>query len=178
MASRGAARGRGVAAVGWERQDDYLDDRYTRAEDFRFQLDELAAWAKPNLGSAHRRGRHQRRLQPVPLYGDELSNRVQYIGRELPGGDFRRSAMRRAGSCPQLVEAVNDGDYDYVVTAPELDLNDPSTAKPSPERGWLRRAPAAEEVLRRGRVSVFRIDGDLDPADCAQRGPAPKQPAK
>ena len=76
------------------------------------------------------------------------------------------------------MEAINDGGYGYVATAPELDLNDPSTAKPTPERGWLRRIDGAEEVLRKGRVSVFRIDGELDPADCAQRGPAPKQPAK
>ena len=99
------------------------------------------------------------------FYGDELSNRVQYIGRNLPAGDFR--TIER---CPDFIDAVNDGDYSYVVTTPELDLNDPATAAVSPEGGWLRSAAATEEVLRSGRVAVFRIDGELDPnAACGQR---------
>jgi hypothetical protein len=167
-----------VAAAGWERQDDYLDSRYTKAEDFRFQLDELAEWAKDTSGLSVGVVGTSGAYSQYVLYGDELSNRVQYIGRELPGGDFRSLGEDGgAGSCPLLVKAVNDGGYDYVATAPDLDLNDPSTAKPTPERGWLLRA-GAEEVLRTGRVSVFRIDGELDPADCAERGPAPEQPAK
>ena len=70
---RRARRGAGAAvllvvgAIGWERQDDYLDARYTNAEDFRFQLDDAAALGEGHLGRAHRRRRAQRRLQPVPL---------------------------------------------------------------------------------------------------------------
>ena len=164
-----------VVAIGWERQDDYLDSRYTRAEDFRFQLDELATWAKDTtgleIGVVGTSGAYNQYL----LYGDELSNRVQYIGRELDAGDFRSlGADGGAGKCPQLVEAVNEGGYDYVVTTPELDLNDPATAKTSPERGWLSGTEGAQEVLREGRVSVFRISGELDPAACARRPAPPK----
>ena len=155
-----------VVAIGWERQDDYLDSRYTRAEDFRFQLDELAAWAKDTtglqIGVAGTSGAYNQYL----LYGDELSNRVQFIGQELPAGDFQALGnpdKDGSAKCPQFVDAVNDGDYDYVVTTPELDLNDPATAKTSPERGWLIGVTGAEEVLREGRVSVFRIEGELDP---------------
>lgn len=159
-----------VAAAGWERQDDYLDSRYTRAEDFRFQIDELADWAKEetglNVGVIGTSGAYNQYL----LYGDELSNRVQYIGREAPGGDFRSLGTDGGpGDCATLVAAVNDGGYDYVATAPELDLNDPSEAKVTPERGWLARVDGAREVLREGRVSVFRIDGPLDPAGCSER---------
>ena len=69
---------------------------------------------------------------------------------------------------------MNEGDYDYVVTTPELDLNDPDTAQVSPEGGWMRGA-GAEEVLRNGRVSVFRIDGELSPEDCGGEGRRPKR---
>lgn len=166
-----------VAGAGWERQDDYLESRYSRSEDFRFQLGELAAWAKPTsglrIGVAGTSGAYNQYL----LYGDELSNYVQYIGRELPAGDFRSLADDDddfAGGCRVFIGAVNDGGYEYVVTTPELDLNDPATAKPAPERGWLLAAAGAEaEVLREGRVSVFRIEGALRPEDCLGRR-APK----
>ena len=65
------------------------------------------------------------------FYGDDVSNYVQYVGRHLPEADFRRIE-----SCPEFRSAVNAGDYDYLITTPELDLNNPSTAEPSPERGW------------------------------------------
>ena len=161
-------------AVGWERQDDYLDSRYTRAEDFRFQLDELATWAKDTtgleIGVAGTSGAYNQYL----LYGDELSNRVQFIGQELPAGDFQSLGNpdeEGSAKCPQFIDAINDGGYEYVVTTPELDLNDPATAKTSPERGWLIGVGGAEEVLRDGRVSIFRIEGELDPGDCTRRSP-------
>ena len=165
-----AALALAIAAIGWERQDDYLDSRYTRSEDFRFQIDELAEWAKDSsglsVGVAGTSGAYNQYL----LYGDELSNRVQFIGRELGAGDFRTLGEDGGpGKCTQFVEAVNEGGYDYVVTTPELDLNDPATAKTAPERGWLIGVSGAEEVLREGRVSVFRISAELDPEDCARR---------
>ena len=43
-------------------------------------------------------------------------------------------------------QAVNDGDYDYLVTTPDLDLNNPACARTSPERGWVRADPAVEQV--------------------------------
>ena len=52
------------------------------------------------------------------------SNYVQYVGRHLPEADFRAIE-----TCPAFRQAVNDGDYDYLITTPELDLNNPSTAE-------------------------------------------------
>ena len=55
---------------------------------------------------------------------------MQFIGRELGAGDFRTLGEDGGtGKCTQFVEAINEGGYDYVVTTPELDLNDPATAK-------------------------------------------------
>jgi hypothetical protein len=157
-----------VAAIGWERQDDYLEARYANAEDFRFELDELATWARDTegleVGVVGTSGAYNQYL----LYGEGLSNRVQYIGREEGGGDFRRLGGDGAGKCEDLVDAVNEAGYDYVVTTPELDLNDPADAKTSPERGWLTGVPGIVEESRKGRVSVFRVEGELDPAGCAK----------
>jgi hypothetical protein len=161
-----------IAAVGWERQDDYLTNRYSRAEDFRFELDKAVAWAKPTsglrIGVAGTSGAYNQ----YPFYGDELTNYVQYVGRHLPEADFRRIER-----CADFRQAVNDGDYDYLITTPELDLNNPSTDRPSPERGWVSGDPAVREILHSGYVSIFRIDGSLDPAGCAaNRREPPGQP--
>jgi hypothetical protein len=158
-----------IAAVGWARQDDYFAHRYDRAEDFRFQLDKAVAWAKPisglRIGVAGTSGAYNQ----YGFYGDAVDNYVQYVGRHLPEADFQAIE-----TCAAFRQAVNDGDFDYLITTPELDLNNPATASPSPERGWVRDDPAVEEILHSGRVSVFRVNGPLTPSGCTtgnRRGP-------
>jgi hypothetical protein len=150
-----------IAAAGYERQDNYLESRYSRPQDFRFQLDELASWAKDTsdlrIGVVGTSGAYNQYL----LYGDRLSNRVGYLGDHRSQGNF--VAIKK---CAALREAINDGDYDYVVTTPDLDLNSPDTAGSSPERGWLVRSPDLDEQLHEGRVSVFAVTGTLDPHEC------------
>jgi hypothetical protein len=169
----GAVLAVAIAAVGWAKQDDYLAHRYDRSEDFRFQLDKAVLWAKPTsglrIGVAGTSGAYNQ----YGFYGDAVDNYVQYVGRHLPEADFQAIE-----TCPAFREAVNEGDYDYLITTPELDLNNPSTASPSPERGWVKDDPALQEVLHASRVSVFRVNGPLSPAGCTQgnrRGP-PTQP--
>jgi hypothetical protein len=169
----GAVLALAIAAVGWERQDDYFAHRYDRPEDFRFQLDEAVRWANPTselrIGVAGSSGAYNQ----YGFYGDAVDNYVQYVGRHLPEADFQAIE-----TCTAFRQAVNDGDYDYLITTPTLDLNEPSTASPAPERGWVSGDPAAQEVLRSGRVAVVRITGPLSPSGCAKanrRGP-PGQP--
>jgi hypothetical protein len=154
-----------VAAVGWERQDDYFDHRYDRAEDFRFQLDDAVRWAKDSTDLRIAVAGTSGAYNQYGLYGDELANYVQYVGDEDSNGDFRRIER-----CEDFRAAVNDGDYDYLVTTPDLDLNDPATARTSPERGWVDGDPNAERVLLEGRTAVYRLNGDLDPGSCAKSG--------
>jgi hypothetical protein len=158
----GAVLALAIAAAGWERQDDYFDHRYDRPEDFRFQLDSAVRWAKPTsnlrIGVAGTSGAYNQ----YGFYGDDLTNYVQYVGRHLPEADFRAIE-----SCGPFRQAVNAGHYDYLITTPTLDLNNPATASPSPERGWVSRDPAVQEILHSGRVAVFRINGVLAPNGCA-----------
>jgi hypothetical protein len=159
-----------IGVVGWERQDDYFAQRYDRSEDFRFQLDDAFRWAKPSSGERIAVAGTSGAYNQYGLYGDQLTNYVQYVGRSGSQGDFRR-----IDSCAPFVEALNAGDYDYLVTTPDLDLNDPATARTSPERGWIQGDPAVEPLVRSGRVGVYRLTGDLNESSCGL--PAePKQP--
>ena len=150
-----------VAAVGWERQNDYFDHRYTRAEDFRFDLGDAVIWAKETSGERIAVAGTSGAYNQYGLYGDRLENYVQYVGQTGPGGNFTR-----IDKCPEFREAVNDGDYDYLVTTPDLDLNNPVRARTSPERGWVEGDSAVEPVLRAGRVAVFRLNGELEVGGC------------
>jgi hypothetical protein len=150
-----------VAAAGWERQDDYFAHRYDRAEDFRFDLDDAFAWAKDTSGERIAVAGTSGAYNQYGLYGDRLDNHVQYVGQTGPGGNFTR-----IGKCADFREALNDGGYDYLVTTPDLDLNNPVRARTSPERGWVEGDPAADEILRVGRVAVFRLTGELATGGC------------
>lgn len=155
-----------VAAVGWERQDDYFAHRYTRPDDFRFDLGEAFAWAKETSGERIAVAGTSGAYNQYGLYGDRLENYVQYVGQKGPGGDFSRIK-----SCPDFREALNDGDYDYLVTTPDLDLNNPVRARTSPERGWIQDDPAVEQVLLVGRVAVFRLNDEVAAGGCANPAP-------
>ena len=146
--------------LGYHAQRTYLEGRYeTRAggnpEDSAFM------WA---------RGVEDARIATViarqhPLYGTDLSNRVEFIGVRGPDGSFEPVT-----SCEQWLQALNDGDYGYVVTGFREPTEGVGTRPDEPpEAGWTRAAPEAEEIVRDEDVSVFAIDGDLDPASC-ERG--------
>jgi hypothetical protein len=150
-----------LAAVGWERQDDYFAGRYQRPDTFRFDLGSVVDWAKPTAGERIAVAGTSGAYNQYALYGDRLENRVQYVGRTGPGGNFTR-----IDKCAPFREALNAGDYDYLVTTPDLDLNDPRSARTSPERGWVEGDPALERISLVGRVALFRIDAELATGGC------------
>ncbi len=162
-AGAGAVLALAIAAVGWERQDDYFEHRYDRAEDFRFELADAFRWAKGTSGLRIAVAGTSGAYNQYGLYGDELANYVQYVGEEGPSGDFRRIEK-----CEDFRAALNDGDYDYLVTTPDLDLNNPASARTSPERGWVDGDPNVQRLLLEGRTAVYGLEGDLDPAACGR----------
>jgi len=92
------------------------------------------------------------------FYGDELSNHVRYVGTPGPHG-----AYLPIDDCVEWFQAVNRGEYDYVVVTPASALG------PGPvpqETLWMGSDRAAREIVRSGGASVFRIDADLDPRSC------------
>ena len=99
------------------------------------------------------------------FYGTDLSNRVVYLGEEGPARrlqrdpDLPRLPRRRQRRRPRLPGHL---------AVPQLPP--PRRARsPRPEARWLRGEGAVAPVLRSGPVTVWKVDGDLDPAAC---GPA------
>ena len=167
-AGAGAVLALSIAAIGYERQDDYLDDRYSGSGIFQFQLDDAVRFVSDEsegddvelrIAIAGTSGAYNQ----FGFYGPGLDNYVQYVGEERSGGDFVEIEK-----CAPWRRTLNDGDYDLLVTSPDLDLNDPEEPKPAPERGWVIGNPNATEVFRTGRVSVFKLNGPLDPAACRE----------
>ena len=159
-----------VVAIGYPVQRDYLDSRW-RDFDPPQHLDTAYRWAGELRDSRVGLAGTTTGFLGYGFYGEDLSNRVRYLGQEGPHGAF--NAIR---TCTAFRRAVNDADLDFLVTGPFLNFIHPSRPLYSPEAGWIRTDPAVRTVNRDGagveRITVWRIDGDLDPAACARlRGP-------
>ncbi|MFL5906154.1 MAG: hypothetical protein ACJ75Z_00980, partial [Solirubrobacterales bacterium] len=145
-----------AVGIGWPRTERYLDHRY-RVDDApplydRLSLVPVYRWA---TGVRDRRIGTSGILQ-YGLYGNDLSNHVQFLGEV--GSDH---SFREITDCRTWRDAVNGGDYDYVVAMPRYG------GKRTPQIRWTR-TPATRPVLRSGPIVVFRVLGALDPAGCAK----------
>jgi hypothetical protein len=135
--------------VGGFVHEDYLRHRYAGGG----YLGAIYEWARTV---------HDERIGVVgtplqyPLYSDDLSNYVQYVGRRGSDGSFFPIT-----SCRAWRRALASGRYDYVVTAPN-----PLIPKTPIEETWTRGDRAARVEIRDGHATVFRLTGPLDPAGC------------
>jgi hypothetical protein len=148
----------GIAAAGYKAQDIYFESRYDDRDSY---LGLPYTWAREVRDA--RIGFVGFFLQ-LPLYGEDLSNHVQYVGIDGGDGEFRSVA-----SCAEWRGRLAAGGYDYVVTAP---FNYPwgaSRAYPREAR-WTETDPAARRIARDGPVAIFRLTGRPDPGRCASDG--------
>jgi hypothetical protein len=163
-----------AVALGRVREDYYLDHRYVTAArpplsgGFRAtpQWQPLQDWGREAsderigvVGRASAFGQYF-------FYGTDLSNHVQYIGTQL-----RRGTFRPIVKCTDWRRAINDGNYDYVVTTPKLGQDE---AVAPPENLWTGRDPNARPAIISGPAVVYQITGPLDPSTCANLGAAAK----
>ncbi len=158
-----------VVAIGYPVQRHYLEHRFLNdvpAEERipGANLDSAYTWAR-DVGNARigLAGTTAGFLQ-YGLYGTDLSNRVVYLGEKGPHG-----AYNAIPTCAAFRAAANAADLDYLVTTPFLNFIDPSTPIPSPEAKWLRNDPAIKPINRSGPVTVWKLEGKLNPEAC---GPA------
>lgn len=100
------------------------------------------------------------------FFGEDLSNEVTYIGREVGAGGFEAIP-----GCREFLEAVNAADVDYLITSPFLNFNDYQRPIRSPEKGWVENDPALTRIGDPGQVEVWRVEGELDAASCNMIGP-------
>ncbi|MBV9604447.1 MAG: hypothetical protein JO027_05050 [Solirubrobacterales bacterium] len=100
-----------------------------------------------------------------PLYGLDLSNRVQYVAERGPHGSFTP-----IGTCARWRAQVNRAHLKYLITTPARDPWHPKVLSPSPEASWTGSDPAAQPVYRETALGqpivVYRIQGRLNPATC------------
>ena len=105
------------------------------------------------------------------FYGDDLSNRVQYVAHHGPHGAYTPIASEAvqngsggpstARQCHEWVSALNDGDYAYAVIGPDQRTQ----SVPPVEAAWTA-AAGGSKLETTDDVSVFKLRGDLDPAGC------------
>lgn len=148
-----------AAGLGYDLQRTYLDGRYaTRAggsaEDVAFM------WARDVRDA---------RIATViarqyPLYGLDLSNDVGFVG--VRGEDGAFTPVR---SCREWRRAINEGEYDFVVTGfrePAEEIGDRPPHPPQFE--WTRGDPGVREIARDDDVAVFEIVGPMHPERCGR----------
>jgi hypothetical protein len=158
-----------VVAIGYPVQRHYLEHRFLNDVPVEERipganLDSAYTWARDvddaRIGLA---GTTAGFLQ-YGFYGTDLSNRVIYLGEKGPHG-----AYNAIPTCARFRTAVNAANLDYLVTTPFLNFLDTSSTIPSPEAKWLRGDPAVKPINQSGPVTVWKLEGKLDPATC---GPA------
>lgn len=192
--SRGAlAAGAAVALValavgGRAAQQHYLEFRYSSLAPEYPRDEQPAVELGQGLGAAYEwaRGVEGARiglsgttgaLFQYGLWGLDSSNQVRFIGERGERGSFDEF-----DECPEWIAAVNAGDYDFVVTTPAYDQDDPESATHPAELVWIGAAAEAERItpppgelasLSPGGplVDIWRITGPLDPAVCAGTPP-------
>lgn len=146
----------GAVLAGVPLQRYYLDRRYGPDSTYpETPISAIYAWVRDVRGA--RIGIAGNTFQ-YPLYGKDLSNHVQYVGREDSDGSF--DAPQR---CDEWRRTVNEGRYDYLVVAARAPGFTPI---PPNEMAWTEEDPAASVVLRDDFSVLFRLHGELDSDAC------------
>jgi hypothetical protein len=158
-----------LVAIGYPLQRNYLESRFANdgPADERIpgmHLDSAYRWARGIEGARIGLAGTTAGFAGYGFAGTDLSNRVRYLGEEGPHGAFNAIP-----TCAGFRASVNAADLDYLVTSPYLNFLHPGDPVASPEARWLRGSDAVSPVLRSGPVTVWRVDGELDPAACGPR---------
>ncbi|HEY0317115.1 MAG TPA: hypothetical protein VGC49_02345 [Solirubrobacterales bacterium] len=144
-----------AVAVGYPVQRHYLQQRYSNPTFSTPGLDAAFAWARDVSGARIA----TTSTRQYPLFGTDLSNRVQFVGEERPHGGFEAAA-----NCRRWRQELNAGQYDYVVTT--RDRLEPAKPPFPPQAKWTE-GPWATPILRKPPTVVFKLTGPLNPSSCA-----------
>ena len=130
------------AAAGYGGQRHYLRVRYTNLSGLP-PVTRLWRWAKTVRDQPIAFGGTFGWYFAYPVYGNNDSNRVAFMGRHGPHGSFTV-----IDSCRGWRQAVNAGHYRYIVTTASRAMWTGS-ATPSPEETWTQQDPAAKLISPR-----------------------------
>jgi hypothetical protein len=143
-----------VVAAGYFVQREYLRDRYANPTFTAPGLNAAFKWATPLADSRIA----TTSTRQYPLFGTDLSNRVEFVGEERPHGSFVAPS-----SCRAWRRLLDRGDYDYVVAS--RDRVEPGKP-PFPRTARWTEGPGATVVLRTPPTVIFELSGNLDPSTC------------
>ncbi len=99
------------------------------------------------------------------FYGVDLSNHVEYIGKEGDNGTYRLYT-----SCEGFIDKINEGDFDYIITS-ENTQDSPDSDYFYPVNSWIRDNPGVRMVVEEPDITpqpdyVYEVTGELDPGAC------------
>jgi hypothetical protein len=121
--------------------------------DRRYETDSLAAFANALHGD---RIAYSGFVTHYQLYGEDLSNHAQLVGRRGPQGEFER-----ARSCDEWRALLRAGRYRWVVLqSTQYDVREQ-------EMAWTASDPATRETRPLGDVTIYRVDPAAPRAPCA-----------
>ncbi|HET7053113.1 MAG TPA: hypothetical protein VFI09_04255 [Solirubrobacterales bacterium] len=141
-------------AIGYPIQRHYLQNRYADPTFAAPGLDAAFKWAN-GISDARIATTSTRQY---PLFGADLSNRIQYVGEHTRHGGFVAPE-----TCPRWRRLLDEGDYDYVIaTRDRIEPGKP----PYPATARWTEGRGAEAILRRPPTVVFKLTAPLDPSAC------------
>jgi hypothetical protein len=143
-----------AVGVGYAVERRYLANRYEDPSFTTPGLNAAFAWARDVSGARIA----TTSTRQYPLFGTDLSNRVQFVGEETAHGGFEAPP-----SCRRFVRLLNDGGYNFLIAS--RDRVEPGKPPYPPQARWAE-AAGAEVVFRKSPTVVFRVDGPLDPSAC------------
>jgi hypothetical protein len=170
-----------LLVLGRVAQDDYLDQRYSSAApEYPREGEQPSTELSQGLGAAYDWARGVEdadialsgttgALFQYGLWGQDSSNSVTFIGERED-----RGAFREIDRCPEWIEAINRGGFDYVVTTPAYDQDDPESATQPIEFSWIGGSGGVRHVLGTTLVDVWELTGPIDPASCGRVPPRGK----
>jgi hypothetical protein len=158
-----------LLALGLPASRRYLDHRYTSTAFTPSGLNRAFSWAR-NL--------RDKRIavfatRSYPLYGDQLSNHVIYVGVHRP-----HAGWVDVSNCRDWRRALNAGHFDAAVIS--YDRIQPGLPPFPPQVRWTAAGRGATLLFAQSPSAVFRIDGPLNPAACARPAlrPGPAQASR
>jgi hypothetical protein len=161
-----------AVVLGRAQQVQYADQHYTKTTLFLGEGGPQKAYAfaqkqhDARIGIA---GSSEIIFGQYGFYGNDASNRVKFIGVPGPNG-----AYRLATTCRAFRREINAGDYDYLIIS-EATQDVPGAEFWYPIYRWIKDDPALKLLIAEPTIVpqpdyVFKVDGKLDPAGCAENG--------
>jgi hypothetical protein len=143
-----------AVAVGYPVQRHYLESRYSDPSFTASGLNAAFAWARDVSDSRIA----TTSTRQYPLFGTDLSNRVQYLGTEQPHGGFEA-----ADNCRTYLRLLDEGAYDYVVAT--RDREEPGKPPYPPSAAWTK-AAGGQILLKEPPTVVFKLTKPVGPSAC------------